>query len=59
MKKFMKQKLTNLAVGELVAVVVFWINFFLFKKLIITTKSLISISFLYDKYINNYIKYCC
>ena len=41
----MKQKLTNLAVGELVAVVVFWINFFLFKKLIITTKSLISISF--------------
>ena len=41
----MKQKLTNLAVGELVAVVVFWINFFLFKKLITTTKSLISISF--------------
>ena len=41
----MKQKLTNLAVGELVAVVVFWINFFLFKKLLITTKSLISISF--------------
>ena len=27
------------------AVVVFWINFFLFKKLIIITKSLISISF--------------
>ena len=45
MKKTMKQKLTNLAVGELVAVVVFWINFFLFKKLIITTKSLISIPF--------------
>ena len=41
----MKQKLTNLAVGELVAVVVFWIDFFLFKKLITTTKSLISISF--------------
>ena len=41
----MKQKLTNLALGELVAVVVFWINFFLFKKLITTTKSLISISF--------------
>ena len=41
----MKQKLTNLAVGELVAVVVFWINFFLFKKLITTTKSLISIYF--------------
>lgn len=45
MKKLMKQKLTNLAVGELVAVVVFWINFFLFKKLITTTKSLISIYF--------------
>ena len=45
MKKTMKQKLTNLAVGELVAVVVFWINFFLFKKLITTTKSLISIYF--------------
>jgi len=45
LKKTMKQKLTNLAVGELVAVVVFWINFFLFKKLITTTKSLISISF--------------
>ena len=41
----MKQKLTNLAVGELVAAVVFWINFFLFKKLITTAKSLISISF--------------
>ena len=41
----MKQKLTNLAVGELVVVVVFWINFFLFKKLITTTKSLISIYF--------------
>ena len=41
----MKQKLTNLAVGELVAAVVFWINFFLFKKLITTTKSLISIYF--------------
>ena len=41
----MKQKLTNLAVGELVAVVVFWIDFFLFKKLITTTKFLISISF--------------
>ena len=45
MKKTLKQKLTNLAVGELVAVVVFWINFFLFKKLITTTKSLISIYF--------------
>lgn len=41
----MKQKLTNLAVGELATVAVFWINFFLFKKLITTTKSLISIYF--------------
>lgn len=41
----MKQKLFNLAVGELVAVMVFWINFFVFKKLIIDTGSLFSISF--------------
>ncbi|ASS38575.1 hypothetical protein AXF17_07455 [Mogibacterium pumilum] len=41
----MKQKLFNLAVGELVAVMVFWINFFVFKKLIIATGSLVSISF--------------
>ncbi|WP_237049037.1 hypothetical protein [Mogibacterium pumilum] len=45
MKKQMKQKLFNLAVGELVAVMVFWINFFVFKKLIIATGSLVSISF--------------
>ena len=41
----MKQKLINLAVGELVAVTVFWMNFFIFKKLLITAKSLISVSF--------------
>ena len=41
----MKQKLFNLAVGELVAVIVFWINFFVFKKLIIDTGALFSISF--------------
>jgi len=41
----MKQKLINLAVGELVAVTVFWMNFFIFKKLLITAKSLITISF--------------
>ena len=41
----MKQKLFNLAVGELVAVMVFWINFFVFKKLIIDIGSLLSISF--------------
>ena len=45
LKKRMKQKLINLAVGELVAVTVFWMNFFLFKKLLITAKSLISVSF--------------
>ena len=41
----MKQKLTNLATGELVAVLVFWMNFFLLKKWILTTRALISISF--------------
>ena len=45
LKKRMKQKLINLAVGELVAVTVFWMNFFIFKKLLITAKSLITISF--------------
>ena len=45
MKKQMKQKLVNLALGELVAVVVFWLNFFVFKELIVTTKALISVSF--------------
>ena len=44
MKKRMKNKLANLAFGELVAVVIFWINFFLFKKFLIDTKALISIS---------------
>ena len=45
LKKQVKQKLINLAVGELVAVTVFWMNFFIFKKLLITAKSLISVSF--------------
>ena len=45
LEKHMKQKLINLAVGELVAVTVFWMNFFIFKKLLITAKSLISVSF--------------
>lgn len=44
MKKPMKQKLTSLATGELVAVLVFWMNFFLLKKWILTTGALISIS---------------
>lgn len=45
MKKQIKQRLTSLATGELVAVVVLWINFFLFKKWITSTNALISISF--------------
>lgn len=45
MKKPMKQKLVSLATGELVAVLVFWLNFFLLKKWILTTGALISISF--------------
>lgn len=45
MKKPMKQKLTSLATGELVAVLVFWMNFFLLKKWILTTGALSSISF--------------
>ena len=34
MKNHLKKTLINLAVGELVAVIVFWINFFIFKKYI-------------------------
>jgi len=45
LKKPMKQKLVSLATGELVAVLVFWLNFFLLKKWILTTGALISISF--------------
>ena len=41
----MKRKLTSLATGELVAVLVFWMNFFLLKKWILTTGALISIFF--------------
>ena len=41
----MKQKLFNLAAGELVSLIVFWINFFIFKKMIIVTNSLGPISF--------------
>ena len=44
-KELLKQKLINLASGELAAVVVFWMNFFLLKKWILTTKAFISISF--------------
>ena len=41
----MKRKLTSLATGELVAVLVFWMNFFLLKKWILTNGALISIFF--------------
>ena len=44
-KELLKKKLTNLASGELAAVVVFWMNFFLLKKWIFTTEAFISISF--------------
>lgn len=44
-KELLKKKLTNLASGELAAIVVFWMNFFLFKKWIFTTEAFISISF--------------
>ena len=45
LKRHMKRKLINLAIGELASVVVFWLNFFVFKELIVTTKALISVSF--------------
>ena len=44
-KELLKKKLINLASGELAAVLVFWMNFFLFKKRIFTTEAFISISF--------------
>ena len=44
-KGLLKKKLINLASGELVAVLVFWLNFFLLKKWIFTTEAFISISF--------------
>ncbi|MCY7024068.1 MULTISPECIES: hypothetical protein [Streptococcus] len=44
-KEFLKKKLTNLASGEVAAVLVFWMNFILLKKWIFTTEGFISISF--------------
>ena len=44
-KELLKKRLINLASGELAAVVVFWMNFFLLKKWILTTKAFISVSF--------------
>ena len=43
MKAYIKQKLYSLASGELVALAVFWLNFFLFKKWLTTPQALIAI----------------
>ena len=43
MKNHLKKTLINLAVGELVAIIVFWINFFIFKKYITNTVSIIPV----------------
>ena len=40
-----KQKLYSLASGELVALTVFWLNFFLFKKYLTTPQALFSIAY--------------
>ena len=45
MKGHIKQKLYSLASGELVALAVFWLNFFLFKKWLTTPQALISIAY--------------
>ena len=45
MKGHIKQKLYSLASGELVALAVFWLNFFLFKKYLIRPQALISIAY--------------
>jgi len=42
-KGHIKQKLYSLASGELVALAVFWLNFFLFKKYLVTPQALIAI----------------
>ena len=44
-KGHIKQKLYSLASGELVALAVFWLNFFLFKKYLATPQALISIAY--------------
>ena len=43
LKSKIKQELTKLWTGELVAVISFWICFFIFKKWLINTKMLISV----------------
>ena len=45
MRGHIKQKLYSLASGELVALAVFWLNFFLFKKYLVTPQALIAITY--------------
>ena len=45
MKGHIKQKLYSLASGELVALAVFWLNFFLFKQWLTTPQALIAIAY--------------
>ena len=45
MKAYIKQKLYSLTSGELVALAVFWLNFLLFKKYLVTPQSLIAIAY--------------
>ncbi len=45
MKAYIKQTLYSLASGELVALAVFWLNFYLFKKCLVTPQALISIAY--------------
>ncbi|MBF0937734.1 hypothetical protein [Abiotrophia sp.] len=45
MRGHIKQKLYSLASGELVALAVFWLNFFLFKKYLVTPQALIAIAY--------------
>lgn len=45
MKGHIKQKLYSLASGELVALAVFWFNFLLFKKWLLSPQALISIAY--------------
>ena len=45
MKGHIKQKLYSLASGELVALAVFWFNFFLFKKWLVRPHAMISIAY--------------
>lgn len=45
MKAYIKQKLYSLASGELVALAVFWFNFLLLKKYLVTPQALIAIAY--------------